>query len=804
MIGIDIHSPRHLLNTLNILEPRFFIARNRTGLFTGIVVKTCENEIVVFSNDYINGMDAELDFDFSDYPKLEYLTNKYKNIFVLTNDILSYYRIFRIVMFHKLFLMPKDYKEKYNIFIKENKKIIDKACKKYDKGYEEMSDSFVYFYNLCNGSRNFFEWSSMLFCNDNFIYSNFEYIMNWNDKYGYLANKLQLNTITAYNKIHLIYQLIDEMIEIRKEKIVNDTINKFNTTQKKIIKSKQLSLHNVKTLINFSKLSEKKQRNFIRKVSTMNSFDDIMDNMVFVTEVRFEWKKESLFKYINDNSSINANIVFDNDNIVLIRVNDYETARLLGKTTNWCISKNKRYWNDYVEFDMYAKQYIIFDFSLDEDNDFSTIGFTLTDNGNIIHAHSYTNKNLLIDGDEYYEYSTKHIDFYSNHKNVYDIYYILNKNHIDLKALYDGNKNKWERKEFYKKLYDCVDPNNCDILVDTNDKVIMIVNDNGIKYFFEKKIDFFVSEKSIFLVADFTKDKYDDNRIIFGTFNDKSDMHTSSIHPLFNLNMKALNEIFDEILEENGLPYDIIKRVDTPLNRFKSYLEEMYIPGIKRLINNENIKHNIKKINFFDPLIFTIKELESETLLDFIYDNGYILDEILSENDKTNLLKDITYCLSYMVDSIKRNKIDFIYNSNYIKDVYENKCNNSFICSFVRLAGILKKIFNKEKPTRDFLTLAIRRCKEVDNDNFSTCIMNLLMPHIKMTSNNTNAKLFISTAYKLNLENVIEKLENKSIHSKEIRNLINETKQENKQFNKIKNSIIKDLETIEDEFYLPF
>lgn len=804
MIGIDIHSPRHLLNTLNILEPRFFIARNRTGLFTGIVVKTCENEIVVFSNDYINGMDAELDFDFSDYPKLEYLTNKYKNIFVLTNDILSYYRIFRIVMFHKLFLMPKDYKEKYNIFIKENKKIIDKACKKYDKGYEEMSDSFVYFYNLCNGSRNFFEWSSMLFCNDNFIYSNFEYIMNWNDKYGYLANKLQLNTITAYNKIHLIYQLIDEMIEIRKEKIVNDTINKFNTTQKKIIKSKQLSLHNVKTLINFSKLSEKKQRNFIRKVSTINSFDDIMDNMVFVSKVRFEWKKESLFKYINDNSSINADIVFDNDNIVLVRVNDYETARLLGKSTNWCISKDKRYWNDYVEFDMYAKQYIIFDFSLDEDNDFSTIGFTLTDNGDIIHAHSYTNNNLLMEEDEYYEYSTKYLDFYSNNKILYNIYYILNKNHIDLNALYGDNKNKWDRKEFYKKLYDCVDPNNCDILVDTNDKVIVIVNDIGIKYFFENKVNFCFSEESIFLVADFTKDKYDNNRIIFGIFNINSDTHKSSIYPLFNLKMKSLNEIFDEILEENGLPYDIIKRVDTPLNRFKSYLEEMYIPGIKRLINNEDIKHNIKRVNFIDPLKFTVSELESETLLDVIYDNGYILDEVLLENDKTKFLTSITTHLYELVDSIKRRKIDFNYDSKTIQDVYEGRCENSFICTFVRLADILKKILNKEKPTRAFLTLAIKRCKEAGNDNCSTFIMNLLMPHIKMNSNNTNAKLFISVAYKLNLENVIEKLENKSIRSKEIRNLINETKQGDKQFIKIKNSIIKDLETIEDEFYLPF
>lgn len=800
MIGIDIHSPRHLLNTLNILEPRFFIARNRIRIFTGVVVKTYDDEIVLFSNSSLTGMDAELDFDFSKYPEIGYLTEKYKNVFVLTKEILSNYRMFRVIMFNKLFLMPKDYEKRYNVFIKENKKIIDKVYKKSGKDYKEMSDTCAYFYNLCNGSRNFFEWSTNLFFYDSFKRSNFEYIMNWNDKYGYLAKNLKLHTITAYNKIHLTYQLIDEMVEIRKEKIVNDTINKFNTMQKKIIKSKQLSLHNVITLINFSKLSEKKQRNFIRKVSTMNSFDDIMDNMVFVSEVRFEWKKESLFKYINDNSSVNADILFDNDNIVLVRVNDYETARLLGKSTNWCISKDKRYWNDYVEFDMYAKQYIIFNFSLDEDNDFSTIGFTLTDKGDIKHAHSYTNNNLLPEEDERVDYSTKYLDIPYEPKNENDIYYILNKNHIDLNVFFDDDTNEWNRKEFYKKLYDSVDSNNCDVLVDTDNKVIMTVNDIGMKYFFENKIDFCFGEKSIFLVADFTKEKYDNNRIVFGFFDMNSDMHKSSIFPLFNLDMRVSNEIFDDILEENGLPYDIIKRVDTTLNRFKSYVDEMYIPGIQRLINNEEIKHNIKSVNFIAPLSYTVSYLETSTLLDVIYDNGYTLDDVLLENDKTKFLNSILCHLSETGKSIKQKKIDFVYDSNTIKDVYDDKCENSFICSFVRLADILKKIFNREKPHRAFLTYAIKCCKEVGNGIFSMFIMNLIMPHIKMVSTNNNAILFISVAYKLGIEDIIEKIEKKSMSSKEIKKIINKISQENNQINKI----MKDLEIEKDEYFLPF
>ena len=87
---------------------------------------------------------------------------------------------------------------------------------------------------------------------------------------------------------------------------------------------------------------------------------------------------------------------------MVLKVFDFETIKQLAKTTNWCISKNKSYWNNYVSPENNTSQYVLFDFSKKEDDKHSIIGFTVMHNKGITNAHDFTNNNLFKNsGNEY-------------------------------------------------------------------------------------------------------------------------------------------------------------------------------------------------------------------------------------------------------------------------------------------------------------------------------------------------------------------------------------------------------------------
>ena len=115
--------------------------------------------------------------------------------------------------------------------------------------------------------------------------------------------------------------------------------------------------------------------------------------MKTLVKIQYEWNKESFMKFLTNNEDFKYNIIHDKDNIVLLLVNDFETIKHIAKTTNWCISKNMQYWKNYMTSTL-NKQYVMYNFGLKEDDEYSIVGFTVSDNNRITHAHSFTNISL--------------------------------------------------------------------------------------------------------------------------------------------------------------------------------------------------------------------------------------------------------------------------------------------------------------------------------------------------------------------------------------------------------------------------
>lgn len=112
------------------------------------------------------------------------------------------------------------------------------------------------------------------------------------------------------------------------------------------------------------------------------------------TEKMFNENIKSLINSFNDfdmesikikAASNKVNVVSDTDNILILEISNFEQSKKLG-SGSWCISRNKTYFDQYVERD--GKQYFIYDFNQTSKSVKSLVGITLTSTKTVKAAHS--------------------------------------------------------------------------------------------------------------------------------------------------------------------------------------------------------------------------------------------------------------------------------------------------------------------------------------------------------------------------------------------------------------------------------
>ena len=397
MIGTNIRSVRHLYRVSDASLKTFLIKFKEDVYDICKVVKTPKESafgenIFIFNNcirqshwsyDTISGSK-----EFHD---------------LLRNELNYYGRVISISLkeidgfngyFREITMLPNTFDKDYDKFLRENTKMISNLNGKYGISTNDIKTKRIYIYT--DGSKNFFQWAITAFFHCGISMSTIKSILICNESYKQLSKNLSKGTITAYTSRDSILALLDELAELRKEKRINDSISSFNTTQKKLLKENKLTEETKQALWRFSRLSDTKRINFIKKMSSVDDYNELTRQLRFVTSVHFNWSKESFIDFLTNVEGIQYEKIFENDNIVLVKTLDYETIKQLGKTTNWCISKNKQYWNNYIEnYHGATTQYMIFDFSKMEDDKLSIIGFTTTRNKGITSAHNFVNEPLM-------------------------------------------------------------------------------------------------------------------------------------------------------------------------------------------------------------------------------------------------------------------------------------------------------------------------------------------------------------------------------------------------------------------------
>ena len=235
-----------------------------------------------------------------------------------------------------MIMLPDDFQQMFENFCKNNNKQINNLIDKY--GPPSAYHKFLY--SICGNSINFYSWLLKNYFSYNVFIDVLFFIMQWNEKFASYANKLTKGTITAYKGYDDIVQLQSEMINILKGKRSNDSLMEFNTMQKHMLKDNN-SPEIMEILNDFNKRPQAQRKNFVQKMSSVDDFDELVHNLRLFCESHFKWNRESFLEYLNNTQNLAFTIVFDENNVVIVKIKDYETIRKIAKTTSWCISKNK-------------------------------------------------------------------------------------------------------------------------------------------------------------------------------------------------------------------------------------------------------------------------------------------------------------------------------------------------------------------------------------------------------------------------------------------------------------------------------
>ena len=515
MIGITIKSFRHLYRMCTAhLTPLFIdFQGNRNEICYAVRSKDEHGSKLMIFNSVLN-LSNRMNINADEIPKE---ASRLKRIIIVRKNDEALEREYAKYI-SEMILLPTSFNEDYNNFIRENKKGLSKIMRDYT--IDDLSGTLQEIYMRSNGSKNFFLWAVKLFftCGGRMVL--IKNILLWNDLYNQLTNKLAKGSITAYTTMTAIDGLLKELEILRKTKRIADTINCFNTAQKKLLKSHDFSKEEKEALSKFSKLSERKKINFIKKVSSIDDYDELMRQMKHLCSIHFDWSKKSFDDYLANVEGLNYKKIYEKGDVVLVEVFDYNTIKQLAKTTNWCISKNKTYWNNYIENAANdARQYLIFDFSKREDDRYSIIGFTAAYNKGITNAHDFINTSIL--GKQ---------EFIGHGINSY-ISKFLYRNSIDtilenygigrhLIGGYDKPLYKWDRESVMSYLYECVNQENVDVIMSEGSKLVLSVKDRNINYFLgDAYYDNIASkfwEYQHILFLDFAIDEHNPNKLQYG------------------------------------------------------------------------------------------------------------------------------------------------------------------------------------------------------------------------------------------------------------------------------------------------
>jgi hypothetical protein len=148
-----------------------------------------------------------------------------------------------------------------------------------------------------------------------------------------------------------------------------------------------------------SELGEDKFNFFVSKIKRYRSLNEVINAANnFIKASNIDGQQKFIEALIDANKKFGevngAEVVFDENNILIIEVRSFQANRALNANTSHCIKDSQGHWDSYVGDNNYNKQYYIYNFNLSPSDNYSIIGITIEPNQKIRACHIKNDNSL--------------------------------------------------------------------------------------------------------------------------------------------------------------------------------------------------------------------------------------------------------------------------------------------------------------------------------------------------------------------------------------------------------------------------
>lgn len=288
---------------------------------------------------------------------------------------------------------------------KQMQPLIDKYAINPDK-----NTVFLNIIKMFDGKPNYQLWAVKVVFSKVIAPPTLNAIKEWMDVNPELIKKLSKNgNLVCYTSKDDFILLHNEMETLSNIKFVKGMIANFNTDQRKLIlkESNADVVNGINAFSNaqfvrwfnilkqFNMMSANTKKNVIHRISAERNADRIYQLLNMALDEKYKWNHDDLLAFVA-HTTPDCEVVFDDgNNIVLLRVPSYESAKkLCYGDTSWCICNSDSTFRSYTS-GKGRTQYFYFDFSKRKDDELSHVGFTVDKNIGITNAHSKSDQCMI-------------------------------------------------------------------------------------------------------------------------------------------------------------------------------------------------------------------------------------------------------------------------------------------------------------------------------------------------------------------------------------------------------------------------
>ena len=634
----------------------------------------------------------------------------------------------------------------------------------------ETNKLFTDVCEMFDGQPNYQIWAVKMVFSKSLSIEQLETIHEWVGKNQTLVKSLEKQNIVSYSSKNAISQLFKEMEGLDNLSIIKNTINHFNTDQRKMLTSSLLPKEytalegynnaNIKKWADifrkFNRLPLDRKNKFYSNCSKLRDLNDLQSAIKSCLETTYEWNKEDLLAYVA-NVTTDCEVILDNGNFVIVHVPSFKSSKLLcgNGRTKWCITREESYFSQYVTGQSNRDQYFLFDFSRKESDAFAHIGFTM-ENGRGFYCAQTCNNNSMMGG-------------YTQNGETMNINQALEKAGCKMSLFLCLNaltNYKWELESILKLVKN--KPNDFAVAYEKDGRLIInVLNSQAVKTLISHSLinlgNFMVDNNNKVYVFIDTNVKYNDERALIAMHYQKDQYGT--------LSLKRMNDPFNTDITKLGYLSKVGITTDNYLNReaidpqvlLHKLIDENDEIGAIKLLEKEGKNFNVNyEFNQRVPIISAVnnkmytlfEKIVSHPKFDSSIEDGFgetLLESLiyLYGSDEISASKEEEKSLKRMIIAIlKSDTYDF-----NAKDLNSDTAIN-IACEYPKMLWIVEALASKKNVdiniVNDFECAALGDC--IRNKNLEALKIIGKRPDVKVREEDKK----LAKTYGINLSDYIK------------------------------------------------